>query len=274
VLVAAGVLAGGVVGAGAGIVAAPAHAAVPGHQVISAVSSADSSSPKTVTATCPSGKRVVGTGVYVDGAPGAVTVSEIVPNKTSVRVTGYEDQTGTSATWWIRAFAVCADPLPGLTIVSATSAATSDGKAVTATCPAGTATLGVGAAVAGGKGEVFLDAMLPLADAGYAEAYEDPDGARATWTLTAYTICATAPAGWQLVTSHTPTDSLDKVDAPACPAAAVPLGPGWDVKSNVGGGIGVDVAMPTGTGALVAAREHGTVTDPWTLTTRVVCATP
>jgi hypothetical protein len=254
---------------------AAATAAVPGLQVVSAVTIGDSVSPKSVTATCPTGKRVIGTGFYVDGASDEVVVTEVIPYKGSVLVTAYEDQSATTAIWWLRAFAVCANPMPGLTIATVTSPSTSSDKSVAVTCPAGTRAVGTGAAIAGGLGQVLLDAMLPVADGTYVEAFEDADGTKASWTVTAYALCAVAPAGWQLVTSHTPADSLNKVDTPTCAPGAAPLGLGWDLKSNAAGRLLVDVAMPKPAGALISAREnYPAVTSTWLMTTRVICATP
>src|SRR5688572_3957905 len=95
--------------------ASTATAAAPGLEVVTTATGSDSASPKSIVATCPVGKRVVGTGMYIDGSGGAqshVVLSEIVPASTTVRVTAHEGQGGTAATWWLRAFAVCAEPLP------------------------------------------------------------------------------------------------------------------------------------------------------------------
>jgi hypothetical protein len=257
------------------VTAVPASAAVPGLQVVSAVSAADSSSPKSALATCPAGKRVIGTGFYIDGVEGRVSIDDLIPTATTVLATGYETQPGTNAIWWIRAFAVCANPLPGLEIVAVSSGADSMTKATTATCPAGKQALGSGAAIAAGTGEVMLDALVPSGAAVSAVAYEDGDGTTAAWTLSAFAICASAPAGLQVVASRTVNDSTNKFDTPTCPAGTVPLSLGWDISSRAAGEILIDIAMPTATGALVAAREGGAgVSTSWTLTTRAVCATP
>lgn len=254
--------------------AAPATAAVPGLQVVSAVTVANSSSPKNVVATCPAGKRVVGTGVYIDGVDGQVVLDDFVPGASTVMVTAYEDQDGTDANWWLRAFAVCADPLPGLEIVTATSASNSlPSKATSATCSSGRRSLGGGAVITGGTGQVVLDTVLPNSGDTYARAYEDADGTTANWSLTTYAICANAPAGLETVTTSIPSDSADKSAWATCAPGKQPLGLGWDIGAKEPGRIGIDVAMPTSTGAVVAARENGpTVDSDWDLAARVVCA--
>jgi hypothetical protein len=252
-----------------------AMASVPGLQVVSAVSMGGSSSPKSVVATCPAGKRVVGTGVYVDGAVGEVVLDDLIPGTNTVRATGYEDQDGTEESWWIRAFAVCAEPVPGLEMVTATTAASSTDKAAQATCPAGKRTLGSGAYITGGTGEVVLDTMLPADTSTYAMAYEDADGTTRNWTLTAYALCAYAPPGLETVTAATLADSENKAAWPACPSGKKALGVGWDVVASEPGRVVVHVAMPDSTQGLVAAGETGTaVGSPWSLAGRVVCATP
>jgi hypothetical protein len=82
------------------------------------VSSAENfDSPKQVTATCPSGKVLVGTGFDVFGgktgaAPNAqtdVVVDFVIPSSTSVTVAAYEHEGATtSQAWRVKAIAICA----------------------------------------------------------------------------------------------------------------------------------------------------------------------
>lgn len=75
----------------------------------------DSDSPKTVTAHCPSGKVVVGTGYDTSGARNGssgneetdVVVDQVAPLRTNVEVVASEE-THTSANWSVWAIAVCA----------------------------------------------------------------------------------------------------------------------------------------------------------------------
>jgi hypothetical protein len=76
-------------------------------------SASNSVSPKTVTAHCPSGKVVVGTGYDIVGGKNdsgketEVVVDEVSPFSTNVEVTAIEE-TRTGADWSVYAFAVCA----------------------------------------------------------------------------------------------------------------------------------------------------------------------
>ncbi|WP_405064521.1 hypothetical protein OG474_23475 [Kribbella sp. NBC_01505] len=87
-------------------------APLPGLQRVSATSVSDSTNYKSVTATCPAGKKVVGTGHEITGAQGQVYLDDVAPNPalTSVRVDAWEDQDGTAGNWSITAYAVCATP--------------------------------------------------------------------------------------------------------------------------------------------------------------------
>src|SRR5687768_636182 len=67
--------------------------------------------------------------------------------------------------------------VPGLTIVSATSATDSDDhKSARASCPGNTVAIGSGATVEGGLGEVNIESVVPSSDSVSALAYEDANG--------------------------------------------------------------------------------------------------
>src|SRR4051794_38651954 len=106
-----------------------------------------SSDNKSLTATCPAGKRVVGGGGgIVPGPVSEVAVDAIRPDAglTSVTVHGTEDEDGASFNWAVDAGAICAKAPPGLELITATSAADSSNKSVTATCPSGKQVFGTG----------------------------------------------------------------------------------------------------------------------------------
>ena len=256
--------------------ATPAQASVSGLQIVSAVSSANSTSPKTIIASCPTGKRVIGTGFIIDGDATQVVLDDLIPTSTSVMATGYEDGDATTGDWWIRAFAVCADPLPGLEIVALTSASSSASKLATATCSSGKRILGSGAAITGGTGQVVLDEMAPGDTTASATAYEDVDGTTANWTVTSYAICAVAPAGLQVVLSTTfPDYSSSQTATPGCPSGTSPLSVGWQINTRYSGTIFPIIAMPSQTDAYVTAGINNTPgLSAWSVTGRVVCATP
>jgi Collagen triple helix repeat (20 copies) len=89
---------------------APGPPGVSGLVRVTAASAFDTVNGKSATATCPTGKRVVGSGAEISGAIGAVVIDDLTPsaNLTSVFATGYQVP-GTSATSWsINTYALCA----------------------------------------------------------------------------------------------------------------------------------------------------------------------
>jgi hypothetical protein len=88
---------------------------VNGLQRVEASSAENSVSPKQVTASCPSGKTLVGTGFDIFGgksgsSPNAqtdVVMDFVIPGSASVTVAAYEESL-TSAQWRVTATAICA----------------------------------------------------------------------------------------------------------------------------------------------------------------------
>jgi hypothetical protein len=167
---------------------------LPGQEVVPATSPSNSL-PKSVTATCPAGKRVIGAGGATSGGTGVeVVLGKIEPNPglTTVSVSAFEDETGTGSVWTLDAIAICANPPPGLELVSVERDADSDPGSVTATCPAGKNLLGTGAEIDGGAGQVMLDDVRPSAalTSNTVTGVEDETGTTTDWLLTAHAICA------------------------------------------------------------------------------------
>jgi hypothetical protein len=93
-----------------------------------------------------------------------------------------------------------AQAIPGLVRVAATSANDSSSpKSVSAVCPAGTVVLGGGGQITNGAGQVLLTALEPVnaSNSYHARGHEDDDGYNGNWQVTAYAMCARAPAGLQ-----------------------------------------------------------------------------
>jgi hypothetical protein len=88
---------------------------VNGLQRVEVESLENSVSSKQATATCPSGKVLVGTGFDIFGgksgdSPNQVTnvmMDFVIPGSTSVTAAAYEDE-ATSANWSVKAIAICA----------------------------------------------------------------------------------------------------------------------------------------------------------------------
>ncbi|MEH0985556.1 hypothetical protein [Micromonospora sp. CPCC 205556] len=170
---------------------------------VSATSVNNSNDFRSITAACPAGKVLTGTGYELNGVTGEAVVDDFRPNggaaaaPTSVNVGAYEaDVTGLN--WDATAFAICANPLPGLVRISALSASNSaDFRGITATCPAGKVLTGAGYEVDGATGEAVVDDFRPNGGAATAPtsdtvgAYEE-DAFAGNWFATSYAVCATA----------------------------------------------------------------------------------
>ncbi len=141
-------------------VAAIAHCAFspPGLARVTATS-ASNSLDKSVTATCPAGKNVIGVGGEITGGGGEVIMDVLAPDSTltSVTVTGNEDTSTFGGSWSILAHAICANPLAGLVRVNAATASNSTDKGITVVCPAGKVVVGSGADINPATGEVVID---------------------------------------------------------------------------------------------------------------------
>ena len=77
---------------------------------------AGSSANKTVSVSCPAGKRALTPGAFLDlGGTNQVILDDLRPSAdlTSVTAQGLEDETGTTANWFLSTSAKCAVPLPG-----------------------------------------------------------------------------------------------------------------------------------------------------------------
>jgi hypothetical protein len=150
---------------------------------------------------------------------------------------GLEDETGTSSNWLLRAYAICAPPLPGLEIVSPSSPNDSTDKSVNAGCPTGKRVVGAGGEIANGAGQVVLDAAVPFSDltAVAATGFEDETGLGQDWIVTAYAVCANPPPGLGLVTARTDPDSdFSASVAATCPSGKNLLGTGADIAREAG----------------------------------------
>jgi hypothetical protein len=164
----------------------------PGVERVSATSPSNSA-VKSVTATCPTGKRALSGGGGVSEATGQVFLDDIhhEPGLTRVTATGVEVPGGFSGDWTVTATAFCADPPPGLELVANSSALNSSDKNVTATCPGFKHLVGIGGDINGAGGRAALTRVRPDVDLGSAtvRANEDADGYAGPWGLTAYAIC-------------------------------------------------------------------------------------
>jgi hypothetical protein len=241
--------------------------------------SASSSVNKGITATCPAGMKVLSAGADATPGDGEVVIDQITPaaDLRSVRVRAHEDDTATSSSWFVQAFATCAYPPAGLVRVTAATPSNSASKGIVATCPAGKKLFGIGADLSVSTGQVLIDKLAPNAalTALTAHAVEDEDGTTASWALRAYAICATPIAGMQRVLVTEAQNAPLSADVQvACPAGKGLLGAGGQIN-GAAGQIVLDAVYsdPGLTTAGFAAWEDETGTaSSWGLTTFGICA--
>ena len=276
--------------------ASPASAAVPGLVRIAVTSAFNSVSPKSVTATCPSPKQLLGTGAEINGATGEVVIDDLRPNggpavaPTSVLVTAYEEDPY-AFSWSVTAYAICARPVAGLSRHDVTSAAgvSPDFAGATATCPTTKKLVGTGAEINGGVGAIMLDDLRPNGNtvtaptAVTAGAYEADPNYVPNWTITAYAICANTLAVPGLVrvdATSALSVSPDSATATAsCPGTKVLVGTGAEIN-GAGGEVALDDLTPNGgtVTAPTAVTAWAYDSDPnylpsWRITSYGICAT-
>lgn len=262
----------------AGLPAIPAQA-VPGLSVHTVVTSNSSSAVKTVSASCPAGKRVIGGGGIVDsnGDGSEVWITSLRPLNYSFQVTAVERDTGFAGYWWLRAFAICADPLPGLQIVSSTRPASSlSSQTHAAACPSGTRLLGAGGRVNDTSGQVALRTVntnVPVADRALVAGHEDSDGYTGTWSVTAHAICANPVPGFSIASGTSSWDSTDVKSVTAtCPSGQTVHGPLFAIDGK--GDLFLHTLYPKSplNNVTVVAREENPVAENWSVSALALCA--
>ena len=261
--------------------ASPASAMFTNVQTVTKVS-ALTSAAKTVTATCPAGKRVTGAGGDVSPHDGRVLIDYIRPDATlrTVTVSAHEDEGSYTPDWTVTAYATCAPAPAGLTRVAATSSSSSAAsKSVPAICPAGRHVLGTGGELAGAPRQLLLHGLAPSSDLTKvtAQAFEDETGTTAAWTVTAYAICA-APAQPLSLVSRTLAyaSTSPRSAARECGADGVAVGMGGQIQGT-GNQLVLQGLSPAldGTGPqLTVAEDRTGYAGTWSLTVYTICGRP
>jgi hypothetical protein len=175
---------------------APAVADVPDHELVIEISDINANQTRSVPATCPAGKDLIGMGGAVVGGGGNVLIESIVPDLTTetVVVSAREGRWGWSDDWYVKATAVCADQgsVPGRYLVDdETSSLTGQPSAsADAACDPGDRLLGAGFELSGAPGRLHLTTLLPTEDAVIAAGEEDSIGTSALWQVKVIGLCA------------------------------------------------------------------------------------
>jgi hypothetical protein len=167
-----------------------------GLEIITATSVASSYPNKFAIAECTGNRKVVGAAAEISGGGGQVVINKIAPLDDRVNVSAYEDGTGTTNVWNVKAYAICADAgqLTGRHIDSYTGTRNSDDyKANPAACAQDEVLTGGGAYIYPYTGEVSFS-FYPVDFSGgfqfmHVEAHEDGNGTGSTWEITTYIVC-------------------------------------------------------------------------------------
>ena len=213
---------------------------------VTATSPSDSTN-KSVVATCPFGKLLLGSGAEITGAPGQVILDGVVPDtgRKSVTVNALEDEgAGTSQNWSITAYAICAPKVAGQqrVAVAGTSSSAST-RIATVNCPTGKSVVGTYGAINSPNGQVVLDSLFTdagLTNANVAAA-EDGTGNTMNWSLTVYAVCASTT---QAVTNSTGREtSGGSASQLSCLEGKLPTAAGGFITAGFGR-IGLQMLRP------------------------------
>jgi hypothetical protein len=166
---------------------------IPGSHLVKAERFSAGSPDTSVTATCPAGEKVLGTGggISNQSGVGSVVLSGLSYESSAIaKVRAQETPVGTASNWRVEALTICAPPLPGQVLGGKFSVSDSLDKSRGIGCPVGKNLLGGGAAVSFGNGEVVLDDLTPTPTGFTTFGREDASGSGANWFLQAQAICA------------------------------------------------------------------------------------
>jgi hypothetical protein len=253
----------------------------PGLERITAAT-ASSSANKGIIATCPAGKKLFGIGADLNVSNGQVLIDRLTPNSalTALTVRAVEDEDGTTASWALRAFAICANPIAGMqrVMVTAPTPNALPSANVQIPCPGGKGLLGAAGQIAGAAGQIVLDAVYSdpgLTTAGFA-AWEDETGTAQPWDLTTFGICA--PRAALVTATDTGIGDFGGETLAQCPANQNGYGAGFDIFAGFGQvaptRVSPRISDTTEGSDIVAFPDQTGPPGTWELTGQSVCATP
>jgi hypothetical protein len=277
-------------GAHGGIQSAEAAttAAVSGVEIVQSYSAYNSLSPKRAIAYCPANKRVIGGGGAIprygsDTSILKLTLTELRPvrlydgTRDAYVVTGAETPSGTTVSWQVFAYAMCANPLPGLNIVSKSTTPSSNSmQATAASC--GGVVIGTGASVSTRTGNVVLQVARPSGpgDIARVQAHEVPAGYSGSWSVTSYAVCVpTKPAGYTIVFGESLRRGSEtvKVASASCPVGTRQLSAGAAITNTAPGHVALLQIIPGGRGTGAVAHEHTPTSLNWDfIVATAICA--
>lgn len=143
---------------------------------------------------CTGDNEVLGMGFLLNGAHGRAGVTEFSPTTETEATVVATLGAPYLASWGVTAYAICADPLPGHTVVRSLGSDQSSFSSLSkpATCPTDTKVTGGGGQMIGANpDDVILEDFTATPTSYSVKAYEDQDGNSGQWHLDALAICVT-----------------------------------------------------------------------------------
>ncbi|MGH3940943.1 MAG: hypothetical protein ACRDTG_20355 [Pseudonocardiaceae bacterium] len=161
---------------------------IPGLEFVSVTTAGD------VTASCPSDKKVIGTGGRVNGGPvtGEVVLEDVRPadDLGGVLVRAAADPVSV-VTWNVTAIAICVPPIAGQQLVKSPAG----NPSAVVSCPVGTKVHSTAAKLnTGWHGHIVLNDLIPnvgltsVSASAFGDVHNPPP---ASWSINSYAICVT-----------------------------------------------------------------------------------
>jgi hypothetical protein len=267
--------------AGSALAATPAHA-LTGLSLVVATSD-PSSATKAVTAECPNGDKVFGSGAKIIDGLGDVHITNMYPNAELTKVFARGAETNGIATdWQVVAYAICG-PEGGHALQRVEVAAPGNGTSDPANrqfgvnCPDDTKLFGTGFRTENASGDVFVQDAYP--ESSLTEAYYDAaehGSTTANWSFYGYAICGDPDGADMQVVSTFPAADFDdehSTESPDCPAGWAVTGLGGTVQGTTSGDILIDriSVNPTLTRVTSTGRENTPYSQVWNEAAFAVC---
>jgi hypothetical protein len=262
--------------------AAPVAQAVANPTRVVTTSSSSSQWFRAVSATCPSGLSAYGGGAEIitdSGTPGNVVLNSLSPTDqtpSGMFAAAFEVGGAFAGNWRLRVFAICGPPVPNLRVVTVTTPWTvADRQTTQATCPAGTRAYSAGAAISNGRGDVYLERMVPGQTTVTVAARVRAPLAR-SWQVVAYAICGNpSPGGTLSPIGRFPvggSNSPQELET-FCPAPFRVHGTGAEIL-NSDGRIFIDsvIVDPALLSVRARAFENPSTAVTWGVVVWVVCS--
>ena len=188
----------------------------------------------------------------------AVLLDDVRPDLDllGVTVNALEDEAGTSASWSVTAYAICANQVAAVRTPASSALDSSGSRVVSAPCRPGQKLTNVSGDINTFNGQIVLDSVFPNADltsAGMA-AFEDRSGNQAAWSITVYGICAETAERVQVTG---PGRTSFRLRRPECPAKKWPTGLGGEI-GQARGQASMQALSPDPTGVLASQWSTAT----------------